>query len=495
MTVVDAASIFEQLDSMDTLVDRGWHEVEGDERTVAHLLCDQLEVPPCLRSACSAADSLDSLSPLSHSPPLHPTTPHPATASATSSAAAAQFADLLLVNKVDLVTETQRGVIEAFLRKINPTAEIVCTEHSALEPTELLGKARFSMQKAEEHPEWLSEAREGEHTPESLEYGIMSFIFRAKRPFHPERLQAALGSRPRSGALAGLLRLKGFAWLATRPETQAHAALAGTQFTMLPGPPWMVAIPSGSWPEELKDEIQRELLAAEQDPAGYHTWDAEFGDRRTELVCIGREIEPEAASEQLAACLLTTEEMAAGEESWLALADPFAPSWEAMGGSGGGGNVEASQHQHQHQDDQQQEHANRVGQLANEMMSGATEANLRGIMALAKDHVLPPRRYSPRVSDASPFTLSFVVLVPLPCPALPLPLPLPLPFACIRPCAFHLSSPAARASLPTTSSASSSKGSSTSAPLSRSRSVRRCCVGFSTLPPTSAARSGRSFKA
>ena len=127
VTVVDAASIFEQLGTVDTLVDRGWHEVEGDKRTVAHLLVDQLE-----------------------------------------------FANLLLVNKRDLVTPEQLGAVEAFLRKVNPKAEVVVSEQSALPPAALLATARFSMQKAEAHPQWLKEAREHEHTPETLEYGISS---------------------------------------------------------------------------------------------------------------------------------------------------------------------------------------------------------------------------------------------------------------------------------------------------------------------------------
>jgi len=122
VTVVDAASVFEQLRTMDTLVDRGWHEVEDEQRTVAHLLCDQLE-----------------------------------------------FADVLLVNKCDLVTDAQRGAVETFLRKVNPTAEIMCTEHSKIQPDALLGTARFRLEKAEEHPQWLMEARENEHTPETLE--------------------------------------------------------------------------------------------------------------------------------------------------------------------------------------------------------------------------------------------------------------------------------------------------------------------------------------
>ena len=194
VTVVDAASIFEQLCTMDSLADRGWQATEGDERTVAHLLCDQVE-----------------------------------------------FADVLLINKCDLVTIAQRNTVKAFLHKVNPTAEIVSTEHSVLEPAMLLRNGRFSMDKAEKHPHWLAEAREHEHTPETVEYGISSFVFRAKRPFHPERLHAALGRRPLQGALAGLLRLKGFAWLATQPNYQMTAALAGTEFTLTHGAPWMAA--------------------------------------------------------------------------------------------------------------------------------------------------------------------------------------------------------------------------------------------------------------
>ena len=275
VTVVDAAAVFEQLESIDTLADRGWDDVEGDQRTVAHLLMDQVE-----------------------------------------------FADLLLLNKCDLVTEAQRGLVEQFLRKVNPTAEIVGTEHSKLEPAALLAHARFRMDKAEKHSQWLAEARENEHTPETLEYGISSFVFRAKRPFHPERLHAALSSRPRPGALAGLLRLKGFVWLATQPSHQMTMAIAGTQFTMSRGAPWWAAVARRLWPEGLAEEMTSALLHAE-DPTDGHTWDAEYGDRRTELVCIGRELDGEAARDQLEACLLTAEEMTSSTESWLTLADPF----------------------------------------------------------------------------------------------------------------------------------------------------------------------------
>ena len=121
VTVVDAASVFEQLGTMDTLADRGWQADEGDRRTIAHLLCDQIE-----------------------------------------------FSNLILINKRDLVTEAQLGSIETFLRKVNPTAEIVCTENSVVEPATVLTKARFSLETAEKHPQWLTEAREHEHTPETV---------------------------------------------------------------------------------------------------------------------------------------------------------------------------------------------------------------------------------------------------------------------------------------------------------------------------------------
>ena len=220
VTVVDAASIFEQLGTVDTLVDRGWQEVDGDKRTVAHLLCDQIE-----------------------------------------------FANLILINKCDLVSQTQLGAIESFLRKANQSAEIVRTERSVFEPARLFGTPRFSMQKAELHLQWLAEARVNEHTPETIEYGITSFIFRAKRPFHPVLLKNALAVRPRPGALANLLRLKGIAWHGDSPNQQAFFALAGTEFTVSPGPPWWAADPKEEWPAGLAEQF----LAAPESPGTYDT--------------------------------------------------------------------------------------------------------------------------------------------------------------------------------------------------------------------------------
>ena len=128
-----------------------------------------------------------------------------------------------MVNKADLVSEAQLSTVVSLVKRINPKAEVLHTTHSKLEPDLLLGKARFSMQRAEEHPAWLKEAREHEHTPETVEYGISSFVYRAKVPFHPERLHAAMGGK-RAGALSNLVRVKGSAWLATWHSRKGQVA-------------------------------------------------------------------------------------------------------------------------------------------------------------------------------------------------------------------------------------------------------------------------------
>ena len=263
VTVVDAASFFEQLGTIDKLADRGWQAGDGDRRTVAELLSDQVD-----------------------------------------------FADVLLISKRDLVTDEQLRQVETLVRKINPLAELLRVEHGQLEPAVLLGKERFQLRRAEEHPQWLAEARENEHTPETIEYGISSFIYRATKPFHPQRLHAALGCQQRSGALSRLLRLKGFAWLATRNKQQINLHLAGTQFSVSPGPHWWASTGREHWPEGLEESIKE-------------MWDEVHGDRRTSLVCIGQELDHAAVTAVLDACQLTTKEMAVGEEGWLALQDPL----------------------------------------------------------------------------------------------------------------------------------------------------------------------------
>ena len=266
VTVVDAASVFEQLAAVDSLIDRGWQAGAGDVRSVANLMVDQLE-----------------------------------------------FADVLVVNKTDLVDAAQLSAVERCLRKINPTAEVVLSAYSQVDPALLLKTGRFSLRMAEQHPAWLVEAREKEHVPETIEYGISSFIYRARRPFHPTRLHDAFC--PRSGGLSKLLRVKGIGWLATQHSQQAHVALAGTRFTVEPGSPWWATVDRSQWPGGLEEDIKV-------------VWTEDYGDRRTELVCIGRELDHVMAKAALDACLLTEGDMACGQESWKALPDPYATFWE-----------------------------------------------------------------------------------------------------------------------------------------------------------------------
>lgn len=136
-----------------------------------------------------------------------------------------------------------------------------------------------------------------------------SFTFNAKRPFHPTRLESALGVWPRPGALARVQRLNGVTWHGDVPNQQVQAVVAGEDFTILPGPPWWAADPRQQWPAGLAEQFVEELCHARRDTFN-GTWDALYGDRRTELMCIGCcELDCEAAHAQLEACLLTPEEM------------------------------------------------------------------------------------------------------------------------------------------------------------------------------------------
>ena len=117
-----------------------------------------------------------------------------------------------------------------------------------------------------------------------------------------------LGTRPRPGALASLLRLKGIAWHGDVPNQQVQMALAGTEFTISPGPPWWSADASNSWPSGLEEQFVEDICQRQREIAG-GSWDAMYGDRCTELVCIGRELDHEAARAQLEECLLTADEM------------------------------------------------------------------------------------------------------------------------------------------------------------------------------------------
>ena len=272
VTVVDGASFMRELKTLDSLRSRGWHADAEDDRTISHLLCDQVE-----------------------------------------------FANVIVLNKCDLIDEQQKGAVRTLLRKFNPKAEIIETTNSLLDPTKILGTKRFSMEDAEKHEEWLKEARVGEHVPETLEYGIHSFTFKSYRPMHPERLQMALDKMAqRKAPFDTLLRAKGFAWLATQYDTQAIFALAGRQYSLDPGPVWYATIPKNHWPSKVKEIIEP-------------LWREPHGDRQQAMVMIGQQMDIPAMEKALNKCLLTDEEYAKGVKGWASLADPFAPEPCKMG--------------------------------------------------------------------------------------------------------------------------------------------------------------------
>jgi G3E family GTPase len=262
VTVVDAERFLADLGSLDDLRARQLALGDDDERTIADLLVDQVE-----------------------------------------------FANVLVINKADRVTADELGRLDAILAHLNPDAERIVTERGAVDPSRLLGTHRFDFAQAEAAPGWQKELA-GIHIPETEEYGIGSFVYRARPPFHPERLWHVVLE-----GIAGTLRAKGFFWIASRPEWMIAWAQAGQMLEIQPVGHWFAAQASDG--SELDDETRDQLEAI---------WHPALGDRRQELVFIGQQLDREAIRAQLDACLLTEQEMALGMAQWSSLRDPF-PAW------------------------------------------------------------------------------------------------------------------------------------------------------------------------
>ncbi len=262
VTVIDAERFRADLGSLDDLRARQLALSDEDERTIPDLLIDQVE-----------------------------------------------FADILIINKADRISLESMGELQAVLRHLNPDAEQIVTSRGLVPPSRILGTHRFDFERAEAAPGWQKELN-GVHIPETEEYGIGSFVFRARRPFHPERLWAQFET-----GLPGVLRAKGFFWLATRPHIMASWSQAGQLLEVQPAGFWYASIDESEW--DLDDEQRAQLDAL---------WHPEVGDRRQELAIIGQRLDQVAMTEMLDACLLTREEMQGGAEEWRTLVDPF-PEW------------------------------------------------------------------------------------------------------------------------------------------------------------------------
>jgi G3E family GTPase len=226
-----------------------------------------------------------------------------------------EFSDVILISKTDLATKKELDALQATLRLLNPDARILPISHGAVPLDDVLNTGLFDFEKAQQAPGWLKEMR-GEHLPETEEYGISSFTYEARRPFHPQRFWDFLQQPWPYGTL---LRSKGFFWLASRPQFAGNWSQAGDVVHHGPAGMFWKTVPEQQWPT---DEEYRALIMEK--------WQEPFGDMRQELVFIGHNLQPEATRQALDACLLTEAEMLQGKALWEQLDDPF-PQWEMAG--------------------------------------------------------------------------------------------------------------------------------------------------------------------
>ena len=272
VTVVDGLNFMRDWDEADELVKRGQSLGPDDPRTVTDLLVAQVE-----------------------------------------------FADVLVISKVDLAPPARVAKVEAALRGLNPRAKVLTARHGQVPLGELLETGRFDMEAARAAPGWMSVLR-GEETSETTEYGIASFVYRARRPFHPGRFWARLNAVDH---WRGVLRSKGFFWLATRFDIVGMWSQAGGAAHCEPAGMWFAAhLEAGVDAASVADA---ETLAEVE-----RQWVDPWGDRRQELVYIGQAMDEATIRAGLDACLLTDDELAAGPEAWAAFEDPF-PVWGVRG--------------------------------------------------------------------------------------------------------------------------------------------------------------------
>ncbi|WP_279243241.1 zinc metallochaperone GTPase ZigA [Candidatus Paraluminiphilus aquimaris] len=265
VTVVDAVNFLKDYEEAKYLQDTQESLGDEDERSVADLLVDQVE-----------------------------------------------FADVILVSKTDLASSEDVSRLEAILKTLNTHAQIIPIANGNVDVDAVLSTGSFDFERAQQAPGWLAEIR-GEHVPETEEYGISSFSYQARRPFHPEKFFAFLHGTERYGKL---LRSKGYFWLATRPEFAGQWSQAGGIARYGFGGMFWSAVPRSRWPDD------PEYLASIE-----KSWEEPFGDMRQELVFIGQGLDEPSVRSALDDCLLNDEEMFAGRQFWETLPDPF-PVWE-----------------------------------------------------------------------------------------------------------------------------------------------------------------------
>ena len=232
-----------------------------------------------------------------------------------------EFCDVLLLNKCDLVDEATLDEIEEMIEVLQPRAEIIRTEYGVVDPDAIVDTGRFDFEEASQSAGWLQELQQPHESAEE-EHGVTSFVYTSRRPFHPERFADLLDSFP-----ANVVRSKGHFWVAGREEMALGLNVAGQSIRVGPGGDWIATLP----------EEERETYF-EANPELEEIWDDEWGDRGTQLVLIGTDMDHDALGADLDAALLTDDEMNA---DWTAFDDRF-PVWDAEGDAEPGEGTEES---------------------------------------------------------------------------------------------------------------------------------------------------------
>lgn len=257
VTVVDAYHFWQDYNTKETLQDRNQEAGDGDTRGVVHLLTNQVE-----------------------------------------------FCDVLIINKCDMVSEEKLVDLEAVLKGLQPRAKMIRTAHGRIDPKEILNNRLFDFEAASQSAGWIQELQNEHHTPETEEYGISSFVYSRKVPFHPERLLQWMGKWPKE-----VVRSKGVLWLATRNNMAMTFSQAGVSRQLSP---------AGLWVAALSEEERFAYFGSEFEKTP--DWDDVWGDRVNKLVFIGVNLDKEAIIRSLDEALLTDAEM---ESDWRSLSDPL----------------------------------------------------------------------------------------------------------------------------------------------------------------------------
>lgn len=263
VTVVDCFNFFNDFGTNELLADRKLTDMEGDNRTIVNLLTDQIE-----------------------------------------------FANVIILNKTDLVDAKTVGLLKASIQKLNPSAKIINSNFSKVEPKEILNTKLFDFEVAQTSAGWQKELEGGEHTPETEEYGISSFVFRSPKPFHPERFWKYLNEE----YPATIIRAKGLFWLASRKNDALNFSQAGGSSRLEKAGVWWASMPYA----------ERTTYQSFVDNQTYieSKWSKQWGDRMTELVFIGQEMDKEKIITDLKKCLLQDEELFFFEAG-AKIQDPF----------------------------------------------------------------------------------------------------------------------------------------------------------------------------